>query len=67
MASRLIRFRYQKNSIFSSPIAATPAADPITDPIANASIIEMELVLEEDTVRGRILGWARGDHLAEVV
>jgi broad specificity phosphatase PhoE len=44
-----------------------PPADPITDPIANASIIEMELVLEEDGVRGRILGWARGDHLAKVV
>lgn len=44
-----------------------PATDPITDPIANASIIEMELVAEGDTVRGQVLGWARGDHLAEVV
>lgn len=43
-----------------------PAVDPITDPIANASIIEMELVLEGASVRGRVLGWARGDHLAEV-
>ena len=43
-----------------------PAAEPITDPIANASIIEMVLALEGDVLRGRILGWARGDHLAHV-
>lgn len=43
-----------------------PAADLISDPIANASIIEMELSLEKDEVRGRVIGWARGDHLAAV-
>lgn len=43
-----------------------PATDPITDPIANASIIEMELDLDGNEVRGRVLGWARGEHLAEV-
>ena len=30
-ASQPIFFRYQKNSIFSIPIATTPAADPITN------------------------------------
>lgn len=44
-----------------------PATDPITDPIANASIIEMELAIDGEKLRGRVLGWARGDHLAEVV
>jgi len=43
-----------------------PATEPITDPIANASIIEMELSLDGDAVRGRVLGWARGDHLAAI-
>ncbi|MGZ8562942.1 MAG: histidine phosphatase family protein [Candidatus Limnocylindria bacterium] len=43
-----------------------PATEPITDPIANASIIEMELALDGGAVRGRVLGWARGDHLAAV-
>jgi broad specificity phosphatase PhoE len=43
-----------------------PAAEPISDPIANASIIEIELDLDGAAVRGRVLGWARGDHLAAV-
>lgn len=43
-----------------------PATQPITDPIANASIIEMEVAVEAGTLRGRILGWARGDHLAAI-
>lgn len=43
-----------------------PSTDPITDPIGNASIIEMEVTLESDSVSGRVLGWARGDHLEAV-
>ena len=43
-----------------------PATEPITDPIANASVIEIEVSLDEDVVRGRVIGWARGDHLAAV-
>ena len=43
-----------------------PGVAPMTDPIPNCSILELELTADGAELRGRVIGWARADHLLAV-